>query len=408
MEKTTKSNPKNNIRQKKYVAFFTTTLMLMTMSSSVGNAIIGILLPEIANAYALSGTQQGLLSAFYSAGALMALFSSLFLQQLWTKPKILCLGVGLLGLATCLQIIPLPFALFLCIGLLMGVGYGFMDTFLSSFNCDLNREKQKQFTGLLHGFFSVGGLLAPLLLRGLLGMMPWRNVYVVTGLFIFVVGVLFFCTSVYMRDKVDAGAHVEEKLTCARLKSFFQKRGNLLWIICGCFNAAGQNGVMVWVVRYVKDGLGDAQTAALCLSVFWMTTTVARFIMPRLPIRSGVVYTSGAILSAVSWGIGILWARPMGMLIASAFTGLFCGAYMPLLISEGVSRNPEGTGLPTTVIMIGMNLARLLMPICVGALISAFDLQSAMLLTSAVFVMAFLLGLLLMHSDNKGLSTKTA
>ena len=79
----------------------------------------------------------------------------------------------------------------------------------------------------------------------------------------------------------------------------------------------------------------------------------------------------------------------IGMLIASALIGISSGQYVPVMISEATKGNEDRTSLITSGIFLLMGLARMVMPLGMGA-VSSSSLAIAMILPAAAALLCAL------------------
>ena len=88
----------------------------------------------------------------------------------------------------------------------------------------------------------------------------------------------------------------------------------LVLLLSMILGAMAQNGVVVWVVRYVPSCLKNPGLSPLCLSVFWVTTAVSRVAVPRLRIQPLKFLAYGSVLAGMIWVLGVFSEKGILML----------------------------------------------------------------------------------------------
>ena len=261
-----------------------------------------------------------------------------------------------------------------------------MDSFQSAFLADLIPERSAQGLGVPHGIFGVGGFALPLALHRLLAGHCWRQVYVMIGLVCLALMLQFGLASRKMAHDRLFAVKLETSGNFSQIRNFIKQPYFFVLLLCIFLGAAAQNGVLVWTVRYVSGTLKSEALAPLCLSLFWIASTVSRVMTPRLPVRPSAVLAAGSALTAAVWTAGIVSENAVMMLICCIIGGLGSGCCIPVLLSEGAAFSPENTGLITSILMIVKTIGQILMPLAVSAIRASIGETAGMLLIAAAFL----------------------
>ena len=376
---------------------FNISLKVSVVATALWSGILAVLLNDIISHYSLEGTREGLMGSMISTGALIALLTTIFLQGRLKKTQIIVLGGFMASIVLITQGIPMPFALFLvaCFG--MGFGHGAVDSSQSAFLADLNRGDTARHMGALHGIFGIGGVMTPILLHALLKQFEWRTIYIIAGVVCLILIAQFAVVTRSMRPRVSVASRREPRLTLEGVREFFGSRNSVLVLLSIFFGAAAQSGIIIWTIRYVSVSLASPETAAICLSIFWITTTISRFGSPMLPLPPSRIVAIGAFASAVVWA-GALWINhPLGMCVASGITGLISGSCIPMMLSEGAAVNPEKTGFSTSILMICKTIGQIVSPIVVAFVMSLGSMRTGMYVTSVFFGINGIFAALMIH-----------
>lgn len=376
---------------------YNASLKLSVVATALWSGILAVLLSDIIESYSLSGTREGLMSSMISIGALVALIATILCQGKFKKTQIIIVG-GFLASATLLaKSIPMPFTMFLIACFVMGFGHGTADSCQSSFLADLNPGNTSKHMGFLHGIFGIGGVLTPIILQRLLKQFEWRTIYGIVGVACMLLIAQFAFVTHHMKTRVSVASRIEPRLTPADVKAFFRNKFYVYLLFCIFFGAAAQSGIIVWTIRYVFVTFNNAEIAAVCLSVFWIATTISRFCAPLLPLQTSQIITWGAFISAATWAAALAINLPLAMCVACGITGLASGSCIPMSLSEGAAINPEETGFSTSILMIFKTIAQILSPIIVAFVMSLNDMRTGMVTASVFFAVNGVFGALMIR-----------
>lgn len=365
---------------------YLTSLMVSVVATAIGSGAMGVMLSSIIDAYDLQTAQEGYMSSCISAGALAALLGGILLRGRVSKPAFIFWGGTLMSVMLLLKGAVIPFGVFLAVCTAMGLGMGVMDSFQSALLADLIPERSAQGLGVLHGIFGVGGFALPLALHRLLAGYGWRQVYVMIGLVCLALMLQFGLASRKMAHDRLFAVKLETSGNFSQIRNFIKQPYFFVLLLCIFLGAAAQNGVLVWTVRYVSGTLKSEALAPLCLSLFWIASTVSRVMTPRLPVRPSAVLAAGSALTAAVWTAGIVSENAVMMLICCIIGGLGSGCCIPVLLSEGAAFSPENTGLITSILMIVKTIGQILMPLAVSAIRASIGETAGMLLIAAAFL----------------------
>lgn len=370
---------------KKYIKLYNISLKLSVISTAICTGVLAVLLNDIIASYQLEGTQEGLMSSMISVGALTALFTAILLQGYFKKTQFI-IFFGLIATATMIiQGIPMSFPVFLLACIMMGFGNGGADSYQSSFLADLNKEDTPRHMGAMHGIFGIGGVLTPIVFNTMLKYYHWRTIYIIAGIVCMAFIIQFAIASKYLNKRLFVVSKVEPKFSFKGLNKLIFRKSFVLLLFCIFFSAAAQSGVIVWTIRYVSVYLNSPGLAGICLSVFWIATTVSRFCSPLIQCKPIKIMAIGAFISAALWATALAINSPISIFTACILVGLASGSGIPMSLSEGTSMFREQTGLVTSMLMISKSVGQILSPIMVAFISSKYQMQVGMLVTSVFF-----------------------
>ena len=391
----------NQTKGSRELTGMTVSLLIAVVPVAVCHGLMGTLLNDIVGYYGLSGASEGLMSSMSFLGAIIGLLLSLPLRHRLTKVAFAGGFAALAAAAILAQGIPVSFGLFLLFCLLMGMGMGVGDSFQSALMADLHPESAAMHLGIQHAIFGVGNLTIPLVLHAALRVMEFHKVYLLVGAACLLMVAQFLIIAAKNRNKFPALTRYEQPLRLSEISSCFSPAYTFA-VIGLLFGAAAQNGITVWVARYMTGTMGLADIAAWGLSLYWIGTTLCRLIMPRLPFSAESELFVGSILGGICWFVGVRIGTGTSVLAGAFLAGLFSGAFMPLILSISARLNPEKTGLATAVLSVLKTIGQMLLPLAIGALNAAIGTTPTMKLVSILFFCTALCGLAIMGTARKG------
>lgn len=368
----------------------TASLLLIVCGYSMSYNILSNTMDPLIREFSLTGASQGLMTSMINLGSMLPLVILPLLQgrvnKIWLLLSACLLQVAMLVLTGAST----NFTMLLTACVLLGAGNNFTDSCINSYMVDLHPDNRAGCLGLLHGFYGIGGLLTPILVSYILEKSGWRPSYYVAAAIFAAICLLFAVVGIRNRKNEGAAqATKETPFSGAMLANYLRAPRNLFFLVAAALCAAAQLGLVSWVVRYTSVQFDDAQIGSLCLTAYWVCTTICRLVTPRLPFKPGKMLIVGSIGAGVFHALGVLSGSAVGMLIASGLIGLISGLCIPVMISEATRGNEDRTSLITSGLFLAMGFGRMTMPLCMGA-IGAGSLFAAMLLPAAVSLLCAL------------------
>lgn len=364
-------------------------LLLGMMFLSAIFALQGILLTSIISHYSLDDSVKGFASSAASLGGVIALASSILLVGRVPKFRLLYAAFFICFAFLGLLYLTPSFAVFIAIWLVLGIGMGYVDMLLSSLMADLytGRTATKMMC-ILHMLYGVSSMICPVAFSRMMdGGFPWNGVYLIVSVFGFV---LFAYTAIVYRLARSSGKSAlkaEEKMSFGDMVSLV-KKGSLPWLILAMlFHGLFIGGLNTWISRYISvtlgSGIGDMALTFLFSGV--MISRLAIPFMPLSPIR--YVRLAGFLAGAVTL-IAIPFHSGILMAIAVFLCGLFFGAMIPCMLDIGCASTPESTMLATTLMMLALYLAQVVISPVIGKIETAFGLDYGIALLTVFMCLA--------------------
>lgn len=371
----------------------TVAILLLIGAYALSNSHFNVMMNSIINAFHLVGAEQGMLSSMLNIGGMLALLLTPVLQGRMGKWKMLIISSVLQTLMLFAAGIAPDFGLLAIIYIILGIGGGWIDTYGNSLMVDLHSKDSAKYLGLLHGCYSIGGVITPILIQGLLIYSTWRKTYIYCA----VIVAVFIILSIGARLKshnprTKQSISVENKVSIVLVRQYLHKKRNILLIVSSMLNAAAQTGLIVWIVRYMTLQFDAESFGSFSVSVFWICATISRFVAPRIKVRPLKIYAIGALLAGLFNMLGVLSGSSIIMCIMIGAIGLVSGHSIPILISEGAVGYKGSTSLPTSILLFSMCLARVVMPLVMGAMVEHLSILGAMMLPVGMSLLAFATG----------------
>jgi fucose permease len=264
------------------------------------------------------------------------------------------LGLVALGLGP-------SWAVFLLAALPSGLGAGAIDGGVNGLFLDRFRSGRGRAMNLLHLFFSIGALAAPLAVGVLVdGGVGWQGIFVATGLTAIPLAILFGSVEMPAGRRITAAPAapmatdvVSPTDGVAAATDAIRPTGRaaaargrlaapliLLGLAIGCY-VASEVGVSSWLVRFLEPA--PLTTATTALSLFWAGLAVGRLVSAQLAdrfdhLRFATVSSAGIAIALV----GAIFVPSLPVSIALfAVTGFASGPVFPMIIAIGGERYPD-------------------------------------------------------------------
>lgn len=258
------------------------------------------------------------------------------------RRTVLGLAAGLHGVALVALGVAPSWPAFLAVALPLGLGAGALDGGVNGLFLDLFRTGRGRALNLLHVFFSLGALSAPLAAGRLIeGGVAWQAIVVTTGFAALAVAALYGVVRMPdgRRERASRAA-VAGMGRLARLRGRISGPLLLLGIAIACY-VASEVGVSNWLVRFLEPAPVTEATTALAL--FWAGLTLGRLVSARLADRFDHVrfaIASAAVMSAAILGATLAPSVPASIALFT-LAGFASGPVFPMIVAIGGERYPD-------------------------------------------------------------------
>ena len=357
--------------------------------------MMGSILPDLKAAYALTETQSGMLLSGHSAGNLLAAFTSGLVPLLLGRRKSMMALSSLSAIGFAMMLLSgnpwwLVFAF-----ILTGIGRGSVSNFNNGTVGQLSNGSPAA-SNLLHGFFAVGALSAPLVFLLANSIGGWKAA--IGAILMVGLSVIFgFSRMRFAQDKPDRKDKTQSSMAFLKNPSFLIWAGMMLFYLCAEYSING------WLVTYLqnKSSLlesfasgtnGLATYSQVMATVLWAIILVGRLtcaaLSAKIPQKTLLLTNStGAVLffALLLFGEGIV-------MVTLAVIGLgFClSGICPMIYSDATAITniyPMGT---STLLALG-SVGAIAMPSIVGVMADSYGFTGAMgcILVAIILLLLF-------------------
>jgi fucose permease len=296
---------------------------------------------------------------------------------------ILSLAAALLGLGFMSLGLAPTWAIFLAAGVPAALGAGAIDGGGNGLILDLFPTKRGRSLNLLHLFFSLGALTAPLTVGRLVeDGVAWESILIATGLIGLVIAALFGLVTMPTGRRTAVPS--DEAASGRRIR--LAAPLILLGVAIACY-VASEVGVSNWLVRFLEPAPLTVATTAL--SLFWAGLTLGRLVSARIADRfDHVRFAATAAFASAVLLVGATLAPSLELSIALfALAGFATGPVFPMIVAIGGDRYPDRAAAVSGFLTGAAVAGSIVYPPVMGFLSVTVGLTVAML-GSALFALA--------------------
>ena len=356
----------------------------------------GVLINHVIEQFGLIGAQQGYMTSMINIGTTAAILSTFVFRWKYQKTTMLIVSILLSALMLALTGFSTTFSMLLIVSLALGVGLGWTDTYANSCVIDADREGSAKNQSALQGWYGIGAIIAPILVSALLLKNNWQEIYLILVPIILVPLIIYIFTMRFTSRHISFSGMESKKLTKAEILSFIKEKKSI-WLLVTCVAYyTMQYGLFAWLVRYMNVQYGEESLGMASITVMWVFTAVARFLVPRLPVDNLKFHTYGALIAGAALFIGIFSGNPWMMCVMVGLGAFTTGNSLPTLMNRIVVTYNGGSLMPTSAMLLAMQITGMITPPILGW-VSVYSMQGSMVIPAAGGVISGLLGFVVLR-----------
>ena len=379
---------------------FTYSLLIRIGGFAVSMTVISVLINHIIDEFGLVGARQGLMNSMINAGNTLGVISTLALR--WNMKKATMIVIAGLLSAAMMALTGLagsfPTLLIICV--VLGVSFGWTDSYANSCIIDANRADSAKYQGALHGCYGVGSLLTPVAIQILLARHGWQGIYLTLAPVVLLTVVVFIVALGATKKHIPVSRIEAPSFSGGEIRLFFGGRRNVCLLMACLTYAMMMASLFAWLVRYMSVQHGAEALGMTSVTVMWVCMTVSRFFASRLPIGSVKLHMTGALAAGAALCAGVFSGNAWAMCAMVGVVGLASGHCLPTLINESVVSYKGKSQLPASAMILAAQASGMAIPPVLGW-ISQSSMQASMLLPIATVVASGLFGLAILRGDRR-------
>lgn len=382
---------------------------------------IGILIPKLQESYKINDLETSFIFlAITSAYIPTALSIKVIYNRVGTR-GVLILGCILSTTANFFMSTRPPFPLFITAYFLNGIALGNMDSGLNAWISGL--ENSNQLLGILHGLFSVGCMISPIIIGYIMKVdsKTWVRTYylfLLISIVCLLISVSLFKyeypskLEIFMprRDTDINNESGSDNLASAPSNKILKSR--LIWKLAFIIfiYVGAESSITSWLIAYLtRIRTLPYSSSSLMATGFWGGLTCGRmmigFVALENEFKCNIVYTTASFLSIISFWI-ISTSFGMRAIFVSIFTvGCFAGPIYPTFVAASMKFPLIRSSTPAMGILCASgNAGSAVVPFLIGAIANSSSLGMKVfpLIDSVFFGFLLLLwlGISKYHADN--------
>ncbi len=379
---------------KKNIKIYSTVVLVGAMIFCMCQNLTGSVLNEIITDYEMSLDIGGLMSFLQFLGGIIVIFVLLKVSDRMKKPVLLMAGFALAGIML-IFIGGFPqFPLFIALYLIFGAALGTIDTLNNAVLSDVNPDNINGILSILHGMCGLGAAIIPIV-TVILGTSNWKGTYRIVGIVALIIAVMQL--GMYSKGKkgIDSFSSNTSKTSVKESsKGFFADKDIWFAAVSVLFFGLSQGGITAWVVKFSRETFPDAGAFmwALCLSMYWLGTTVCRLAMgvngslKRLNSRRVIII--GGILAGVALMLGMIPGNYICFVAGVFMYGVLSGASIPQTVALMTKWYPKNSGLCSSLSFISFYIGLAAAGLTMGILASAFGMRMMMVLPVVAVILS--------------------
>jgi fucose permease len=331
-----------------------------------------------------------------SIGGMLGIILSGFLIRS-VKPKyLLMLGLFCLGSGSMTIALTSSFPMLLLGQFVVGLAFGFIDISLNTIATLAFKERLASDLNTLHGLFSLGALLGPLILAFSLQFIKSLELPYFIGAGVTALTILLLLPQQLPQLARQAKDVQQKQAANTELNKVLRQSFLWLMVLQLSISSAAQMGFRSWIVTAVSQSaaISLAQAAPIA-TAFFLGMTAGQF-GSALVLRQGWfserMLLSTALLGGAFWSViaAIFSGNVFVSYIVSVLVGCFYGPIYPSIIAITSRRFVHAIGPVSSIMIISTDVSSMIVPVAMGLLIPVLGINWVMAIPALCCALAFI------------------
>ena len=355
--------------------------------------------------FSIDEAKNGLILTVQSIGCLvLTVLLGLFGERLH-KIRGIAFGLGLMGLAgLCIGLLPAvaagnKYLLMQLFSVFAGVGFITVDLLMNSVIADVYPERKDALLPVVHAFYGVGSMLAPIFVTALVSPeMPesFALPYRIIGCVAIPVGLILLLVS---RKVSPETPYADMSAIRARARQnpaeIFREGKAWLYLLASFLYLIFQTGMTAWLPTFCQETRHYSfSQAGLMVTAYFLGALIIRLLAPlvykKISVERFLIWS--LLASAVVFVVFL--AVPLPETAGSAvifLLGLLQGTAVPGMVILCCSAFPTRTASASSLVEFGVSLAAMIGPVLMGFMMERSGYMSAMILAVASLILSVIL-----------------
>ncbi|MEA4911278.1 MAG: MFS transporter [Oscillospiraceae bacterium] len=343
-----------------------------------------VLVNHIQKAFAATDGEIGFLVSAVYLGSMSMVLALGEISERIGKRRGVAIAAGLVALGVFILLVSPSVAVAALAMLFVGFGTGGLESITMLLLEDNNTSGADRAIVLTEAFFSLGGVITPIIINRLVPDTVYKPVYLV-----FTVLFALAALALLLNRDIDRFAvHTKREGTL----TIFKVAKDRLVLLCalGMVLYVGAEGAFCyWAVSYFEQN-GAAWAGAYAISVYWLSSIVGRVVCTRIRNIAnylGIGFVSAAVFMALLVTVPGAWAK----LAATALLGLALSPAYGCICFMGGHAFPQHSAAAYSLMVFGGAFGGVVTQPLIGSAAMVMPLRIVFLVVGGIYLVLFFL-----------------
>lgn len=380
----------------------------ITAISLIGYFLVGSIpimlapaLPFLIRAFNLTLTSAGAVFVARSAGSFLGVLAGGVLSDRLGRKPVIVAGCLLQGLLMSLVAISPNWAIITAFFGLIGFAGGLINPSINAMIAEANSERRGAALNALHGVYSVGAMIGPLVAGFLLASRHgWRAIFFGGSLIWLLYGLSLLFVKLPASILKTPGT---VRPAVRPLSLFLNPLFLMLFAVSFLYNGTATS-LVSWINTYLDQADFPILLGAGMVSIFYLGLAVGRFTCGILAEKIG--YARLILICAVGslafYPIAIYTSPPLLIALGVLLAGMFFSGLHPTSLAYANRLYPEIGGTVSSLLAIAMTLGAMSVPWITGFAADMIGFQMSFTINIGLLMVLVMVALLLLRREKRG------